>query len=163
MTLINLVEGLIETRGINLCSYAYNLEGVLKDQASYYTLSSYDDIKMAIGEQANNVADALTEETNFDLAAPLVDQFKSSQNTQSFLNASLLTIIIYLAMLSTMLLYSLMLSDVDGKTYEYGMLRALGFKTKHLTYMIMLQSFGFSIPGLFFGIIVAFILNVFLR
>lgn len=62
-----------------------------------------------------------------------------------------------------MLLYSLMLSDVDEKTYEYGMLRALGFKKEHLVRVISLKSFGFSIPGLIFGVMVAFVLNIGLR
>ena len=62
-----------------------------------------------------------------------------------------------------MLLYSLMLSDVDAKTYEYGMLRALGFTKNHLIGVITLKSFSFSIPGLTFGIMVAFVLNIGLR
>mmetsp|Transcript_20345 Transcript_20345/g.27508 ORF Transcript_20345/g.27508 Transcript_20345/m.27508 type:complete len:139 (+) Transcript_20345:423-839(+) len=62
-----------------------------------------------------------------------------------------------------MLLYSLMLSDVDERTYEYGMLRALGFKKEHLVGVITMKSISFSIPGLFFGIMVALILNTGLR
>jgi hypothetical protein len=135
---------------------------VLKDQASYY-ISDYDTITYNIGIQANNIADALTLDTNFNIAAPLETEFVNTQDIQAFLNATLLTIIIYLAMLSTMLLYSLMLTDVDGKTYEYGMLRALGFKKSYLTRMIMMQSFGFSIPGIAFGLAVAFIINIMLR
>jgi len=97
------------------------------------------------------------------IKAPLKSEFHTNANTQSFLNASLLTIIIYLGMLSTMLLYSLMLSDVDGKTYEYGMLRALGFKKSYLTSLILMTSFAFSVPGILFGVIVAAILNTGLR
>ena len=82
---------------------------------------------------------------------------------KDFLNATLVTVIVFLALLSAMLLYSLMLSDVDGKTYEYGMLRALGFKKAHLMSMISMQSALFSIPGLIFGILVAFIFNILLR
>ena len=59
-----------------------------------------------------------------------------------------------------MLLYSLMLSDVDAKTYQYGMLRALGFKKRMLVGMIFEQSIGFSIPGLLFGTMMAWILNI---
>ena len=62
-----------------------------------------------------------------------------------------------------MLLYSLMLSDVDSKTYEYGMLRALGFRIHMLVGMIIEQSLSFSIPGLFLGIITAWIINILLR
>ena len=75
----------------------------------------------------------------------------------------MITIIIFLGILSAMLLYSLMLSDVDSKTYEYGMLRALGFRKKWLIGMIVEQSFGFSIPGIFLGVIIAWIFNVLLR
>ena len=56
-----------------------------------------------------------------------------------------------------------MLSDVDTKTYEYGMLRALGFKSSHLVSMITIQSFFYSIPGVIAGVTVAAITNVFLR
>jgi hypothetical protein len=44
-----------------LCSYAYNLEAVLKDQSDYYILPSYDAITLAVGQQANILADTLTQ------------------------------------------------------------------------------------------------------
>jgi len=56
-----------------------------------------------------------------------------------------------------------MLSDVDQKTYEYGMLRALGFKSGHLMTLISIQSFYFSIPGVICGILCALCLNFGLR
>ena len=74
-----------------------------------------------------------------------------------------MTIIIFLAIIASMLVFSLMLSDVDAKTYEYGMLRALGFKKPYLVTMISINSFTFSIPGMIAGILVAFIMNVVLR
>lgn len=82
---------------------------------------------------------------------------------QDFLSSIFLTTIIFLAILASILVLSLMLADVDGKTYEYGMLRALGFMKRHLMEMITLNSFSFSIPGLFYGVIVAFIINLGLR
>jgi ABC-type antimicrobial peptide transport system permease subunit len=56
-----------------------------------------------------------------------------------------------------------MLSDVDEKTYQYGMLRALGFRNKNLITLISLQAFSFSIPGLLGGLVVAYFLNVITR
>ena len=44
-----------------------------------------------------------------------------------FLTSAMSTIVFFLGILSVQLIYSLMLSDVDEKTYTYGMLRALGF------------------------------------
>ena len=72
--------------------------------------------------------DATTLQANETIKTPLGDQFKTTTRMKDFLDATLMTVIVFLAMLSAMLLYSLMLSDVDSKTYEYGMLRALGFK-----------------------------------
>ena len=82
-------------------------------------------------------------------------QFKQTNLMQSFLQSTLITIICFLMILTGMLLYSLMLSDVDSKTYEYGMLRALGFKSSHLIGMITIQSFIFSVPGVALGLIVS--------
>ena len=62
-----------------------------------------------------------------------------------------------------MLIYSLILQDVNARTYEYGMLRALGFKKLYLVEVISLKSISFSIPGLFLGTIIAISLNIMLR
>jgi ABC-type antimicrobial peptide transport system permease subunit len=80
-----------------------------------------------------------------------------------FLASSMGTVVFFLAILSIMLIYSLMLSDVDEKTYQYGMLRALGFKNKNLMALISMQSFSFSVPGLLGGLLVAYFLNLIVR
>jgi ABC-type antimicrobial peptide transport system permease subunit len=80
-----------------------------------------------------------------------------------FLVSSMTTVVFFLGILSVVLIYSLMLSDVDEKTYEYGMLRALGFRNKNLMALISLQSFAFSIPGLCGGLLVAYFLNLIVR
>ena len=97
------------------------------------------------------------------MTSPLALQFKMTATVKDYFNSNMVTIIIFLAILSTMLIYSLMLQDVTSKTYEYGMLRALGFKKLYLVEVISLKSFSFSIPGLFLGIIIAILLNIFLR
>ena len=71
--------------------------------------------------------------------------------------------ILFLTLLASMLVISLMLADVDGKTYEYGMLRTLGFMKRHLMGMITVNSFFFSIPGLIIGMLIAFIINLAVR
>jgi ABC-type antimicrobial peptide transport system permease subunit len=102
-------------------------------------------------------------ESNAGISAPLMTNFKSTSLIEDFLYSVLTCIIVFLAILSSQLLYSLMLSDVDMKTYEYGMLRALGFKSGHLMSLITIQSFVYSIPGIFCGLCVALIINMGLR
>ena len=113
--------------------------------------------------KAEEIADALTLATNFTMTEPLASQFGITSQVKDFLNACFMTIIIFLAIIASMLVFSLMLSDVDAKTYEYGMLRALGFKKPYLVTMISINSFTFSIPGMIAGILVAFAMNVILR
>jgi len=80
-----------------------------------------------------------------------------------FMNTILITIIIFLGILSVQLIYSLMLSDVEEKTYEFGMLRALGFNTDNIMVTIVMQSITFAVPGVITGLILAGIANYFLR
>lgn len=70
-----------------------------------------------------------------------------------------MSVLTFLTLLSMLLIYSLMLGDVEEKTYEFGMLRALGLQHKTLMGYLLLQALSFSIPGLLFGLYVAFLLN----
>lgn len=72
-------------------------------------------------------------------------------SVKDYFNSNMVTIIIFLAILSTMLIYSLMLQDVTSKTYEYGMLRALGFKKLYQVEVISLKKFQFLDPRSLFG------------
>ena len=80
-----------------------------------------------------------------------------------FMNTIMATIVAFLAILCAQLIYSLMLSDVEEKTYEFGMLRALGFNTNNLMATIILQAFTFAIPGLISGLVVAAVMNLGMR
>jgi len=73
------------------------------------------------------------------------------------------SIVFFLAILCTQLIYSLMLSDVEDKTYEFGMLRALGFNTKNIMVTIVIQAFTFAIPGLITGAVLSAVLNAIVR
>jgi ABC-type antimicrobial peptide transport system permease subunit len=52
-----------------------------------------------------------------------------------------------------------MLSNVEEKTYEFGMLRALGFEKKSLLLMLLQESLIFSLPGLGFGFLFSYLTN----
>ena len=56
-----------------------------------------------------------------------------------------------------------MLSDVEEKTYEFGMLRALGFNTKNLVLTVLIQAISFAIPGVVSGMILSAIINAIFR
>lgn len=139
------------------------IEGVLEKAISYYVIDNSNDMRAAIVRRGRDIMDRLTLNTNATISTPMLTSIKSVEQIRVFLSSSLSTIVFFLAILSIQLIYSLMLSDVDEKTYQYGMLRALGFRNKNLIALISLQSFSFSIPGLIGGLIVAYFLNIIAR
>lgn len=112
----------------DMCQYAMTIEGVLKDAIEYYTIDDSNKMKGAIIRQGRDVMSRLTLNTNATISTPVLDSLKQVDMVRVFLNSSLSTVVFFLAILSVQLIYSLMLSDVDEKTYQYGMLRALGFR-----------------------------------
>jgi ABC-type antimicrobial peptide transport system permease subunit len=79
------------------------------------------------------------------------------------MDTNLITVIAFLGILSAVLIYSLMQSDVEERTFEFGMLRALGFNTDNVVYTIGLQALFFSIPGLCIGLTIAGLMNIGVR
>ena len=78
------------------------------------------------------MAKTLTNDANITVTQPVLGQMKVYKGITTFLDTNLITITAFLAVLSAMLIYSLMLSEVEERTYEFGMLRALGFNTKNV-------------------------------
>lgn len=56
-----------------------------------------------------------------------------------------------------------MMSDIEDKTYEFGMLRALGFNKKSIMITILYQAVMFIIPGLTSGLLLSWVLNFMMR
>ena len=59
--------------------------------------------------------------------------------------------IFLLTLLGSLVIYSLMLGNVETKTYEYGMLRALGMPYNTLKSLLYSQAFIFAFCGIVIG------------
>lgn len=120
-------------------------------------------MKRLLGEAGNKMVKNLGVGANITVGVPLKEQLETVEFLTIFMNSILGLIVCFLAFLSIQLIYSLMLSDIEEKTYEIGMLRALGFNTDNVVHLIMSQAIFFAIPGLFFGLVAANVLNSSLR
>lgn len=109
-----------------------------------------------VGKQ---MMEALSLSANVTTSCPLKSNVQQLNLIQVLMNTILGTVVAFLAILCIQLNYSLMLSDVDSKTYEYGMLRALGFNKRNVMAAVLLQGLTFSIPGIILGISVSALLN----
>jgi len=97
---------------------------------------------------------------NTTSSTPVLVAMEGFQFVGIFVQSIFANIVFILTLLSIMLIYSLMVADVDAKTYEMGMLRALGLKWMSICYINSIQSFIFSIPGILFGLLISSFLNV---
>lgn len=112
--------------GIDFCSVAMTVDGVLNDQVSVYT-GSQSNMNKILSQIGIEMMNALSIGANITTSTPLSDQVSQLDMISIFMNTTFDTIIAFLAILCVQLIYSLMLSDVEEKTFEFGMLRALGF------------------------------------
>jgi ABC-type lipoprotein release transport system permease subunit len=77
-----------------------------------------------------------------------------------FLDNLVASAVLLLVMLAVLLIYSLMISDVEEKTYEFGMLRALGSEKNSIVLILLFEALVFALPGLSLGLLMAYIINV---
>jgi len=93
----------------------------------------------------------------------MVKQMNATAGARIFMTNTMINVVFFLGILSVQLIFSLMISDVDEKTYEYGMMRSLGLKSQGLISLVSLQTICFIGPGLIFGLLAAFIMNTLIR
>jgi ABC-type antimicrobial peptide transport system permease subunit len=65
-------------------------------------------------------------------------------------------IILLFIILSVLLIYSLLMIQVESKSFEFGVMRMVGLSKFGIINMILLQSFMFVIPSVFVGFILSF-------
>jgi hypothetical protein len=85
---------------------------VLANQASYY-MDQFTVIEEKVQAKALEIVNKIGLTANSTTASPLVSEFSRTKLMQSFLQSTLIVVICFLAILSSQLLYSLMLSNVD--------------------------------------------------
>lgn len=112
-----------------------------------------------IHSSVQQVSTAIGVEYAATYTLPIYIALQASIYLRYFLDNIFITVVVVLAILGALLIYSLLLNNVEQKTYEYGMLRALGLKSSELIQLIGTKSFTFSVFGLGFGLLLAFIIN----
>ena len=138
--------------------YAFEINGVLKDR-QYYYLGNPEENNDKLLEVQNN----LNLQLKVDATTPVALAIKSFYLIGLFLESIFATIVFFMVMLAVMLIHSLMICDVDEKTYEMGMLRALGLRKVSLMQLVVIQSSFYSLPGVTLGLVISALINVFSR
>ena len=90
---------------------------------------------------------------------PLATAVEGVLLIKSFLDSVFTSAVFILILLSMLLIYSLMLSNIDEKTYEFGMLRALGFRNSSLINLLLIQGLMYALPAMAFGFLFSYLVN----
>ena len=91
---------------------------------------------------------------------PIAATLTITQYIRYFLDNIFYSVVALMVFLGVLLIFSLLLHDVDSKTYEYGMLRALGMRHRTLIQVLVTKALMFAIPGIALGLLIAYILNM---
>lgn len=67
------------------------------------------------------------------------------------LNNVLATVIFFICLLSLILIFSLMQTDVEERKYEFAVLRTLGMPNRSLVTLISIQTLIFAVPAIVAG------------
>eukprot|EP00026_Physarum_polycephalum_P001035 Phypoly_transcript_01036.p1 GENE.Phypoly_transcript_01036~~Phypoly_transcript_01036.p1 ORF type:complete len:1168 (+),score=174.37 Phypoly_transcript_01036:78-3581(+) len=104
-------------------------------------------------EFTNAVSEGVGVDYPVSTELPIAVTLKQFQFTKMSLDQIFNCVACVMLALGGMLIYSLLLNDVEAKTYEYGMLRGLGMRQYVLIELLLTQAIYFSIPGILFGLL----------
>ena len=139
-----------------------SINGVLNDQISVYG-SGRPNMKRHLSAAGTDLMNALSFDSNITISVPLKASLDSINMLVTFMDSLMNTIIFFLSLISGLLIYSLMISDTEEKTFEFAMLRALGFNTNNIMVTIMYQVVLFVIPGMTLGLVSSAFMNTAMR
>lgn len=123
----------------------------MNNRMECYT-KSHGDAKTEIMKFTNEVANSLGLNFTAEYNSVLFLAVNSSEVLMVFLDELFFSIISVLCLLMVILIYSLLMADVEEKTFEYGMIRSLGLHHSVLIIILFFQSLFFSLPGIILGV-----------
>jgi ABC-type antimicrobial peptide transport system permease subunit len=142
-----------------LQSYSLMVIAMYRDRLRTY-FKDENGINLDMINFTNRVAVRLGLEYPAVFETPLVDVLVIAYYLRLFLDQILMVVEIFLVAIGAFLIYSLLISDVEAKVYECGMLRALGMEQYTLVALLTIQSLLFSIPAIILGLIVSWLVFI---
>jgi hypothetical protein len=104
---------------------------------------------------SNAVADAIGAGLGVTVTLPVALVLEPLKFLKLFLNQLFGACVLLVVALACMAIYSLLISDVEQSTYEFGMLRALGLDVRSLGILIASRAAYFTLPSLLLGLALA--------
>lgn len=93
--------------------------------------------------------------TDINVEVPVLRRLGSLNFFSLFLGLIMSIIVVVLAFLSITLVYSLLMINVETRTFEMGVMRMVGLQRDMLVQLLMTQAMLYAVPGFVLGIVVA--------
>jgi len=119
-------------------------------RVSYYLSSDYFKIQRGITTYTNQIAEDLGF-FSVSMQLDVLSEMQTYSYAIMFLGLIFDIIILLLAVLSVLLIYSLLMISVESKSFEFGVMRMVGLSSSGIIVMLVLQSIMFVLPSVFVG------------
>jgi hypothetical protein len=112
-------------------------------------------MRYELAKVSNAVAEAIGVGLGLSVTLPVAVVLEPLKFLKIFLNQLFGACVLLIIALACMAIFSLLISDVEQSTYEFGMLRALGLDVPSLGVLIAARTAYFTLPSLVVGVMLA--------
>ena len=150
---------------LNVCEFVPEVDIVVKDQMSVYSKgfvaanAELRELQDSLRSALRTNIDGSGNPSEFSMTLPTLAYIEGAALSEQMMQSVNGTYVVNMVLLSTIVIYSLMLADVQEQTYQFAMMRALGFEKDHVVVFVILQAFSFALPGVLLGLLVSLVLN----
>jgi ABC-type lipoprotein release transport system permease subunit len=144
---------------IPLAEYAMTLVVPFRDRLDAYLQSEADDRNRLVMAWSNSVAKAIGWDAPIKYTTPVNDYMVGLDILRQLLQALYDICLVILFFYCGMVIYSLMVANAETKTYEFGMLRALGMRTDALIELMLVQALFYAIPAIAVSVPLSYLAN----
>eukprot|EP01116_Phalansterium_solitarium_P009244 TRINITY_DN23310_c0_g1_i1.p1 TRINITY_DN23310_c0_g1~~TRINITY_DN23310_c0_g1_i1.p1 ORF type:complete len:1055 (+),score=403.59 TRINITY_DN23310_c0_g1_i1:200-3364(+) len=156
-------DELESARAVNLYEYASYLVMELppSERMKYYITSDFDAIQNDVTRFGSDFS-YLVGFNNLKMTLPILDNIRAFNVVSMFLGLIINIIIFILLFICVVLIYSLLITNVETRTFEMGMLRMLGMKRTELITLMLNQALSYVLFSFPLGLLVSQLLCVWL-
>ena len=118
-----------------------------------YNENDFKTVRDRVTKYASTVM-YLTGFNQLDSSFPILEMMEQTQFFSLFVGLIISIILVVLSSLSIVLIYSLLMINVENRRFEMGLLRMLGLKRFNIVQLILVQAMWYGIPAWIIGMII---------
>uniref|UniRef100_A0A6U6A8Q8 ABC3 transporter permease C-terminal domain-containing protein n=1 Tax=Guillardia theta TaxID=55529 RepID=A0A6U6A8Q8_GUITH len=143
-----------EWLNFNLMDYAFLVLVQYRDRYIAYLKSEAGRLSDMV-KFSNEVGEKLGFTSNLSITLPIATALQPLMFLRVFLQQIFNAVVAVLVVHGCITVYSLLLTDVNARTYEYGMLRVMGLTKTSLLTLLLVQALYYAVPGLLLGLLLS--------